>query len=439
MLEILKRILGGQHQFASDGLLLMLVGGLGVYLRAIPIKLWWWIVGQTTMSLTVEDEDDGFVWVKEWFLMQDFVRRIRRIHLDTSLRNERAGLIPARGLHWFWHSGRPFTVTFYRNEETHGTRRREQITFVTVGRRQEFLRQFVAEIVECHVRNFTQRSSLYIYNEYWTALRSYMPRLLHSVVLRPGEKEKLISDVERFKRDRTRYYRLGVPYHRGYLFYGPPGTGKTSMVSALAMHFGMSIYLINLTEFNDKSLAHAVNHVSPGSIILFEDIDCMKSGRTRAHRDSSEVLEFGSPAKDLSANGEGREVTLSGLLNVLDGFQAPDNVLFMMTSNHIEALDPALLRPGRIDYKLYFGNVADEQKIELYQRFFPNASTAEAKSFMLKHQSVKTMAEFQGLLLRADAHHQSPIESIVLRLSDDESVPSDPANKAFSDETIAGD
>jgi chaperone BCS1 len=95
------------------------------------------------------------------------------------------------------------------------------------------------------------------------------------------------------------------------------------------------------------------------------------------------------------ANG----VTLSGLLNVLDGFYAPANVLFVMTTNHIEVLDEALLRPGRIDYRLYLGNATDRQKMELYRRFFPEASEFEAGEFVESSRSAETMAEFQGLLL----------------------------------------
>jgi chaperone BCS1 len=92
-------------------------------------------------------------------------------------------------------------------------------------------------------------------------------------------------------------------------------------------------------------------------------------------------------------------VTLSGLLNVLDGFRAPENVLFVMTSNKIEALDPALLRPGRIDFRLYLGRASDRQKVELYLRFFPEASEFDAEMFVEDHRSAETMAEFQGLLL----------------------------------------
>ena len=91
-------------------------------------------------------------------------------------------------------------------------------------------------------------------------------------------------------------------------------------------------------------------------------------------------------------------VTLSGLLNVLDGFHAPSNVVFVMTTNAAGALDPALLRPGRIDYKLYLGEASGSQKCELYRRFFPDATEFEAREFVEAH-SVETMAEFQGMLL----------------------------------------
>jgi mitochondrial chaperone BCS1 len=222
--------------------------------------------------------------------------------------------------------------------------------------------------------------------------------------LNPGDKERLLEDVARFKSSRERYRKLGVPYHRGYLFYGPPGTGKTSLVSALAGEFGMSIYSINLAQFNDRSLVGAMNDVQRNSVILFEDIDCMKSGDVRAQ--GQEPNDSQAP-KSQAAKENQFGVTLSGLLNALDGFSAPDNVLFVMTSNRIEALDSALLRPGRIDYRLYLGEASEHQKIELYRRFFPNASLVEAQMFV-EENSAATMAEFQGLLLELENRAGEP-------------------------------
>ena len=94
MLDLLKGMFTGQNQFASGGLLLMVVGGLSIYLRAIPEKIWEWIVSQTTMMITVKDDDAAFVWVKEWFLEQKFLQRVRRVDLDTTMRNERIAMIP---------------------------------------------------------------------------------------------------------------------------------------------------------------------------------------------------------------------------------------------------------------------------------------------------------------------------------------------------------
>jgi chaperone BCS1 len=188
-----------------------------------------------------------------------------------------------------------------------------------------------------------------------------------------------------------------VPYHRGYLLYGPPGTGKTSLVSAIGAKFGMSIYVVNLSELNDRTLKKAMNSVPENSITLFEDIDCMKAGNRRSE---SGVTRAQANVTDSAQNATSDRggVTLSGLLNVLDGFHAPENVIFVMTTNDVEALDPALLRKGRIDYRLFLGEAADSQKAELYRRFCPEATEIEAREFAESH-SVETMAEFQGLLL----------------------------------------
>lgn len=403
MSEILKSIFGGHNEFAAGGLMLMIFGGLGVYLHAVPEKLWEWLLGQTTMMITVTDDDASFYWVKEWLLEQNFLKRVRRVDLDTTIRNQGLALIPAPGTHWFWHAGRPFLVYFYRNLDPKGgsRRRTESLTFRTIGRSQSFLKQFVEGIVACHEKKTKVRLSLYVYDDGWSYVEGYSPRLLESVILKPGEKDRIVRDIERFRKARRRYRQLGVPYHRGYLLYGPPGTGKTSLVSELAARFQMHVYAINLSSFNDRSLMAAMNDVPPNCVILFEDIDCMKSGQARAAVDqSSGRPAAGSDDKKESVPGMG--VTLSGLLNVLDGFSAPENVLYVMTSNVVENLDPALLRPGRIDYKLYMGQADDQQKIELYQRFFPEAGLGAAELFVETNRSVETMAEFQGLLLKLE-------------------------------------
>jgi len=282
-------------------------------------------------------------------------------------------------------------------------------------RKQSFLKRFVADIVASHERSVALSSSLYVRDDdYWMRVEGYASRSLDSVILKTGEKECLVQDIDKFKTAQERYRKLGVPYHRGYLFYGLPGSGKTSVVSALAGHFGMSIYAINLTDFNDKSLLKAINEVPPKSLILFEDIDCMKTGKTRPDGDAAASARRAPEGTTEPQDRLG--VTLSGLLNALDGFSAPENMLFVMTTNKIDALDRALLRPGRIDYKRFFGGVLGEQKIELYRRFFPQASEPEARWFVETHKSAETMAEFQGLLLDLGDHPPVSAEGVLQKV-----------------------
>src|SRR6201989_994593 len=152
MLDFLKHVLGGQNQFASGGLLLMIVGAIAAYLRAIPRRLWYWLESQFFLMITVKEGDMAFRWVKEWMLDQEYLKRARRVDLDTTLRGAELAMVPAPGRHWFWHGGGPVWVWFYRSEESqaHSQRRMESLTFQTVGRDRKFLKDFVDEIVACH-------------------------------------------------------------------------------------------------------------------------------------------------------------------------------------------------------------------------------------------------------------------------------------------------
>lgn len=381
---------------------MMIIGGIAVYLRSIPVKIGGWIINQSTLFITVKDDDAVFAWVKEWFLEQPFLKKIRRVDLDTTVQANKVVFVPAPGRHYFLYKHRPVIVDFTRNEKGNGYNKRiESFSFRIPGRNQKLLHEFIGGIAKSHAAKAKEEAALFTFDDnYWGRRKNYVPRSLDSIILGDGEVEKLLQDIEVFRTSKARYIRLGIPYHRGYLFYGPPGTGKTSLASALAHAFGISIYALNLRQFNDNTLVAAMHNVAPNSIILFEDIDCMGSGQIREgvpdpKRDEA-VAEHPTTRRENISELLG--VTLSGLLNVLDGFNAPENVIYIMTSNNIESLDPALLRPGRIDYRLYMGPATNEQKTQLFMRFFPGKVDDEAEEFVTR-STAATMAEFQGDLL----------------------------------------
>ena len=98
----------------------MMIGSIGVFLRTLPWRLWGWLIAQATLTVTVNDDDEAFTWVKEWFLEQEFLKRIRNVDLDSSLRGAEVALIPAPGMHWFLRGRRPYLVSFHRTEDTKG-------------------------------------------------------------------------------------------------------------------------------------------------------------------------------------------------------------------------------------------------------------------------------------------------------------------------------
>jgi chaperone BCS1 len=165
----------------------------------------------------------------------------------------------------------------------------------------------------------------------------------------------LVNDVSDFLNPTTRrwYSNRGIPYQRGYLLYGPPGTGKSSFSFSVAGQFDLDIYILNLSSLNDNNLKTLFTELPRHCVVLLEDVDAASSKRTE-DANTNPGQNGSSPQKP--TNGM---VSLSTLLNVLDGIGSPEGRVLIMTTNHIERLDSALIRPGRADMKIEF-QLADE-------------------------------------------------------------------------------
>ncbi|KAK4136788.1 hypothetical protein BT67DRAFT_191059 [Trichocladium antarcticum] len=191
----------------------------------------------------------------------------------------------------------------------------------------------------------------------WAVLgRPRLKRPLRSVVLDAGVAEGLVADVKEFLRAQQWYTDRGVPYRRGYLLYGPPGTGKTSFIQALAGELDYSVAMINLSEvgMTDDLLAQLLTQLPEKSILLLEDVDAALANRRQRDPDG-----YG-----------GRTVTASGLLNALDGLAAGEDRIAFLTTNHIDRLDPALIRPGRVDMMVRIGEATRHQASVMWDRYY---------------------------------------------------------------------
>lgn len=317
--------------------------------------------------------------------------------------------VPGPGKHILRYGGSLIYVDRQREKATMGAMEPfETITLTTLYADRGVFEQIFAEAHTLYQQ--MQEGKTTIYNsgggfEWKPFGEAKSKRPLGSVVLERGVKEKIADDVQAFLGARSWYLERGIPYRRGYLLYGPPGTGKSSFIQALAGHLDFNIAILNVSErgLTDDKLNHLLLKVPQRTIVLLEDVDVAFANR-----------------KEPGADGyAGATVTFSGLLNALDGVASAEERIIFLTTNHVERLDEALIRPGRVDMTVRLGEATEYQMEQLWDRFYADFDTdGEAKlRFMAKVReldlvgSVSTAA-LQGLFLYNKDNVEGAIEMV---------------------------
>ena len=193
-------------------------------------------------------------------------------------------------------------------------------------------------------------------------------RSFDTVFMDPKTKDDLINSIDAFVNKKDWYDRNFVPYHYGILLYGPPGTGKSTLIRALITEYftkyracSMPKYLSRIGQIcyersNDiiNSFEDSNKTILKPRLVIIEDIDASllqkrKPNKTKVqpvrdcNDDNADIVDrYNQPCVS-----EG--TSLSEVLNTIDGVANAENVIYIFTTNHIDKLDPALLRPGRID------------------------------------------------------------------------------------------
>jgi chaperone BCS1 len=230
-----------------------------------------------------------------------------------------------------------------------GFHEEERISITCVGR-PRILKSFVEDCRLGYLDELKNKTTIFgHHDDHWKKEKSVVPRPLSTIILDAKQKESLIKDIEDFLDPQTRlwYSEHSMPYKRGYLLHGSPGTGKSSFTLSIASKFDMDIYVVSIPSTNDKTLKCLFDALPVRCVVLLEDIDAAGAA---CSRDFNAEDSDGDAGARMKKNG----VTLSGLLNLLDGVASQEDRVLVMTTNHPEKLDRALIRPGRVDKKVEF-------------------------------------------------------------------------------------
>nr|CAG4709490.1 unnamed protein product [Naegleria fowleri] len=304
-------------------------------------------------------------------------------------------LAPGPGSHTLNYKG--YRVTIQRQDPTNDNDPdsnnkkgdiQKLVLSVNAWNGKKVLHDLVEEAVKAYFQSAKGVTSIYTmsdnYYSDWQKLCDRPNRSFDTVYIDEKVKNNLLKDLDRFMNNEHFYRENGLNFQRGYLLYGHPGTGKTSLILAVAAYLQCSVFTLSLSDksLDDTKLMALITQIPRRGIILLEDIDAAFNDNRKASEDV-------------------QRVTFSGLLNALDGVTSHSQFprIIFMTTNHINRLEPALIRPGRIDMKIEFEYSTSGQIYQMANRFFKNETLASKISKLFPEQKLTT-AEVQTYLMR---------------------------------------
>eukprot|EP01087_Luapelamoeba_hula_P016859 TRINITY_DN5225_c0_g1_i1.p1 TRINITY_DN5225_c0_g1~~TRINITY_DN5225_c0_g1_i1.p1 ORF type:complete len:519 (+),score=98.68 TRINITY_DN5225_c0_g1_i1:97-1653(+) len=408
----------------KGGVLMMIAGGVMNWVSDWFLQFTSFIWMQMSVSVDIQQSQDAYLWLMDYLgkhqrqllttqkltvsvhqkmTYHDIHKKAQNMEV-VSQERPKLKYRPGAGMHIMWYKSSLLFISRaitrlqtdpYGRHMRGAERTKESLHVWKFGRSKAPIEALVEEAMSNTFETDKGQTIIYAVDESGTWNRSVSRdrRLMSSVILDPGITNDIMEDAKEFLASADWYRSLGIPYRRTYLLHGPPGCGKTSFVSALAGSLGLDVSVITLSEENldDVSVNRNLLEAPANSIILLEDVDA-----AFLSREQEEALER---AKASGQWWRTQRVTFSGLINAIDGIASQEGRIFVMTTNHKKRLDPALLRPGRVDRDVHFPLASQAQSRGMFLRFYPDEldlATEFAEKVGPNHAS---MALLQGYFL----------------------------------------
>lgn len=339
-MDLLNSIFPNNPLFTAS----LLAGGMGIAMgvfnsifKAFNLEI---ITSKFFTVLSVHSQSPAYSELIQIISTKSLLKKSRKLSLIDMDLSDEGTLHYSLGygtLYMFW-KGRLFTLQRSSKKQEGGSNVSmsllEDLTISVFLGTQKHLDDFLKNLIRERDQDKTS-ISLHVSVSWWLNLNKIKKRYYDSLFLPDKLKESLREDVTLFRDSQKAYEDKSLKWKRGYLFHGIPGTGKSSLAHWIASELDFGIYVFNLKGIREEADFYQMFlQVPVKSVILLEDLDTLQFTQQR-RKNAKNSTEF---------------LSLSSLLNVLDGVLARSGIVTVITTNHLDQLDKALIRPGRMDY-----------------------------------------------------------------------------------------
>ncbi|KAL1964800.1 hypothetical protein VTN77DRAFT_6667 [Rasamsonia byssochlamydoides] len=374
-----------------------IVAGLRRHIDSLDLKTFLWVLGilgafsgkisrilslhrYLTTSVEINRTDDSYKHLSKW--MEEHVDKLYdgRLRVSSSAtwdldycrpdKTTKFKFQPQTMSRLFWHRGHVFYL-YRKDMDGETSQESSSLTVVVLWPSRQPITNLLEEAEREYASSIKRFVPIYSPRPKEERKWSHIPpwieeppspaRSLDTVIMETELRENLLQTLDQFFASDTAkwYFEKGIPYRTGLLLWGPPGTGKTSLAGAIAAHYDLCIYRVSLQDDSlfENDLMKLSKRVGSRSILLLEDIDVA---------------------------GIGNRISLSGLLNIIDGFGASQGRVTIMTTNHRDQLAPELIRKGRVDLEIYMGLASSSQIREMFFWIFAPSSKRDASSELVR-------------------------------------------------------
>ncbi|CAD2083623.1 mitochondrial chaperone BCS1, putative [Plasmodium vinckei brucechwatti] len=408
-----------KNEYFSAGVGIISVGAFVTVANRLNSYMYSAIKKNLFTSLEITINDTSYYWILEYMVKKGIISRHlslkTQIINDKNCKNAIFSFLPSVGNHLFIYNNTFIFIERNRDKnmisETNRSLPFENIklsTFVW----SKYIFQELLKDAKIYIDKKEEGKTL-LYKTFGHEWRPFgapkNKRPINSVILPENLREYIISDIQTFLNSSKWYIDKGIPYRRCYLLHGPPGCGKSSLISALAGYFDFNICTINVNDIylTDDRFIHLLATVPPKTILILEDIDFIflnsaldnTSTNNPTNKPNSKTQSSNSIFNTDSHSIRTLGVSYSGLLNALDGVVATEERIIFMTTNNIEKLPSTLIRPGRVDMKIFIPYASMYQYKNMFLRFFPNHNDLADKFSTIFQNFNLSMAEIQSFFL----------------------------------------